>query len=273
MKERLLLILNEDLSKGDVTTALVAEEMARARLVLRENSFLAGLEEAIFLFSQKNVKVLRSVEEGGVHEEGTEILFLEGKNKDILEVERTALNVLSRMSGVARQCFKAREILEGSQTLPALTRKTSPGFNDFDKKAAELAGIWPHRKNLNEMVLLKENHLLYFKSPREAIEKAREAYAGRIKVDVEVENLKQALEAAKAKPDIIMLDNFSVHEAVEAVKALKAKFKGKIELSGGINLDNLKDFKPAEADYISMGCLTNNAKGVDLSLLMEKVKA
>ena len=97
---------------------------------------------------------------------------------------------------------------------------------------------------------------------------ARQKYGAGMKIDVEVESLSEALDAAKAKPDIIMLDNFSLHDAVQAVKKLREKFKGKIELSGGINLENLGDFKQAGADYISMGCLTSNAKGVDFSLLL-----
>ena len=110
MKEKLLQILKEDISKGDVTTALVPGELARAKIVLRKNCFLAGLEEASFLFSQRNVKITRSVEEAREYEAGKEIMFLEGRNKDILEVERTTLNILNRMSGVASQCLKARII-------------------------------------------------------------------------------------------------------------------------------------------------------------------
>jgi nicotinate-nucleotide pyrophosphorylase (carboxylating) len=268
MKERLLLILNEDLGAGDVTTDLVPEENCQAKITLKEDCFLAGIEEAVYLFQQRNVKIISFSKDGAPCQAGTEVILLEGKNKDILEVERTALNVLSRMSGVATQCHNALKLLEGSQTRPALTRKTSPGFNDFDKKAAELAGAWPHRKNLNDMVLLKENHLIYFNSPREAVEKARLVH-GKIKIDVEVESLEDALEAAQAKPDIIMLDNFPLHDAVRAAEELRKSFKGWIELSGGINLENLKDFKEVGADIISMGCLTNNAKGVDFSLLIE----
>jgi len=129
-----------------------------------------------------------------------------------LSVERTALNFLGRMSEVATTCAEAKKIA-GSKVTVALTRKTMPGFNIFDKKAAKIAGIWPHRINLNDAILLKENHLDFFDSPSDAV-KAAKKKAGKAKfIEIEVESLADALDAAKAKPDIIMLDNFSPAKA------------------------------------------------------------
>ena len=269
MKKKLLSLLRDDVGKGDVTSAATPLKKCGAKIFAREAGIVAGLEEARFLFSHKGVRAKALAKDGSKARRGETILSLSGSNRAIFSVERTALNVLGRMSEVASTCAEARK-LAGPNVKLALTRKTMPGFNLFDKKAAAIAGIWPHRVNLNSFVLLKENHLAFFDSPFDAVKAAKKKYGGKTKVEVEVENILDAFNAARANPDIIMLDNFSPKKAVSGVKALRNVFNGKIELSGGIALKNLRAFARAKPDIISMGSLTYSTSWRDFSLLVEK---
>lgn len=264
MKKQLLQILKNDISKGDITSALLTSKKCTAEIILNENSNVSGLEEAKFLFSKMKVKAVLKVKEGTYAKKGKLIMKLSGINKNILSTERTALNILGRMSAVTSNCVKAKKIA-GNKTKLAVTRKTMPGFNLFDKKAAKLAGVWEHRKNLNEAVLIKENHLKFFNSPKDAVIAARKKHKNKT-IEIEAETLKQALDAASAKPDIIMLDNFSPKGAKKAVSEIRKICKCKIEISGGITLKNLRNYKSLGADIISMGSLTTDAKGINFSL-------
>jgi len=192
-------------------------------------------------------------------------LEVSGENHAILSVERTALNILGRMSGVATACANAAEIAKPCKV--ALTRKTMPGLNMFDRRAAALGGADTHRFTLSEMVLLKSNHLKFFGSVMEAVKTAKEKASFSKKVEIEVRNIEEALEAAKAEPDIIMLDNFPVDDAKKAAAEIrKINPKVLVECSGGITMQNIKDYAAAEPDIISMGELTKSAKSVDYSL-------
>ncbi len=269
MKKQLLQFLRDDIGKGDVTSAVLPAKKCNARIVAKESCTVAGLEEAKFLFNKKGVRARPLSKDGSRVRAGATILHLQGQNKKILSVERTALNVIGRMSEVATTCKKAKQIA-GNKVTVALTRKTMPGFNLFDKKAAKLSGIWPHRTNLNSFVLLKDNHLPFFASPFEAVLAAKKKHGRGMKVEIEVESLKDALIAAKAKPDVIMLDNFSPARAKRAIKKLRKVFNGQIELSGGITLQNLPRYPKAKPDIISMGSLTYATKWKDFSLKIEK---
>jgi nicotinate-nucleotide pyrophosphorylase (carboxylating) len=269
MKKKLVSLLKEDIGRGDVTSAVIPLRPCRAKIIAKEPGIVAGLEEAKFLFRQKNVKAKALVKDGGRVRKGATILKLSGKNKNIFSVERTALNVLGRMSEVASTCAEAKNIA-GKQVTLALTRKTMPGFNIFDKKAASIGGVWPHRINLNSFVLLKENHLHFFDSPFDAVVAARKRHGRKMKVEIEIETILEAFNAARAKPDVIMLDNFSSKKALASVKALRKAFSGQIELSGGITKRNLRTFARAKPDIISMGSLTYSTKWRDFSLLTEK---
>ena len=265
MKKQLLQILKNDISKGDVTSTLLAPKKCTAKIVLNENAYVSGLEEAKFIFSKMKVKAISKIKDGNFTKRGKIVMALHGSNKNILSTERTVLNILGRMSGVTSKCAEAKKIA-GNKTQIAVTRKTSPGFNLFDKKAARIAGVWEHRENLNTDVLIKENHLKFFKTPAEAVITARKKYGKRKKIEVEVETIKDALSAAAAKPHIIMLDNFSPKRAKKAIRELRKTYSGKIELSGGISLKNLAKYKNLRADIISMGSLTTDAKGINFSL-------
>ncbi len=260
--------LEQDVSKGDITSKITPSMECVGEIKANENCVLAGIEEIVWLFNSKGLKINVFAKDGKKVKKGQKIVSVKGKNQKMLECERVALNLLGRMSGVATICAEAKAI---SKTKVAVTRKTIPGFQWLDKKAAEIGGAWSHRKNLNEMILLKENHLKFFNSTKEAIVKAKKTRGK--KVEVEVETFEQAIEAASENPYMIMLDNFSSKEAGKTIKELrKTGYKNKIELSGGINLKNLEKYSDLDADIISMGALTKNAKIVDFNMNIEKAK-
>ncbi len=164
----------------------------------------------------------------------------------------------------------SRKAKNGRSPIIAVTRKTVPGFQLLDKKAAQAAGCWTHRKDLSEMILLKDNHLAFFP---DALRAAQRAKATGKKFEIEAGNGGQALQAAIVRPDILMLDNFTAQQARKTIKLLRKKgFSGKIELSGGITLKNLKGYSTLGADIISMGELTKKAKIIDFSLDIVEVE-
>ena len=203
MKKQLSQILKNDISGGDITSSLVTSQKCTAEIILNENAYVSGMEEAKFLFSKMKVKAVSKVKDGTYAKKGKVILKLSGTNKNILSAERIVLNILSRMSAVTSNCAEAKKIA-GSKVKIAVTRKTMPGFNDFDKKAAKIAGVWEHRKNLNDAVLLKENHLKFFSSLKGAVIAARKKYKNKT-IEIETETLKEALNAASANPKYLMV--------------------------------------------------------------------
>ncbi len=267
MKKKLLGFAREDIAGKDITTSLVTEKKCTAVIKLKEKAVVSGLQETQFLFQAFGVKTKVYAKNGREYNKGKILFKLNGSNKKILSAERTALNVLSRMSGIATAAKKAQRI--SGKTKIMLTRKTAPGLNEFDKKAAIEAGILPHRKNLNTAFLIKENHLK-FNSISKLVKKAKaENRKNKNKViEVEVKNLKEVKEAVKAEPDVIMLDNFSFQNAKKTIKEIRKKKKIKIELSGGIDFSNLKKYSSLDADFISLGFLTHSVKGINLTLLL-----
>ncbi len=283
IEARLLGYLREDAGTGDVTSEITPQAQCRAEIMANEKCMIAGIEETVFLLKNVGLNATAKKKDGQWAVKGEIIMEVRGSNRKILTLERVCLNVLGRMSGVATLCAKAKEIAGGDikgittrnkisapkktqRPLPviAVTRKTVPGFQLLDKKAAEVAGCWTHRKNLSEMILLKDNHLTFFPDTLSAAQKAK---ATGQSFEVEAENKAQALHAAAAQPDILMLDNFTPQEARLTIRALRKKgYRGKIELSGGITLKNLKGYGNIGADIISMGELTKKARIVDFSL-------
>jgi len=268
MKKKLISFLKEDVSGKDISTALISEKKCSAEIKLKEKAVISGLEEAKYLFEFNGIKTKVYAKNGKEFNKRKVLMKLFGSNKKILSAERTALNVLSRMSGIATLSSKAQKI--SGKTKIMLSRKTASGLNEFDKKAGIEAGILPHRKNLNSAFLIKENHLR-FNSIEELIEKAKkENKKNKQKkvIEVEVKNFKEIKQAVKAKPDVIMLDNFSAKNAKKALKEIRKNKGIKVELSGNINFSNLKKYSSLKADFISMGFLTHSVKGINLSLLL-----
>jgi nicotinate-nucleotide pyrophosphorylase (carboxylating) len=265
--DRLLAYLKEDAFDRDVTTALIPERDCTTEIVAKEDCVLAGVKEAREILESQRVAIVFSRQDGEDCRAGEVVMQLKGMNRAIFPVERTLLNVLGRMSSVATGCRRAEQLAMKHGVKSALTRKTMPGFREFDKRAARIGGSWPHRRDLSEMVLLKKQHLSYFNSVTEAVKKAK-AVKG-MKVEVEATTLAEALEAARAGADMVMLDNFSVVDAKKALKELRA-FPAKIELSGGITFENLEEYAALKPDFISMGCLTKSASSRDFSLRLTR---
>jgi nicotinate-nucleotide pyrophosphorylase (carboxylating) len=278
LEEKLKQLLAEDVGQGDVTSAAVvpAGLMVEAAVVAKEAGIAAGIEETAILAESLGLSVKTEVVDGDEIKNGKVILRISGDAQAILSAERTMLNLLSRMSGIATATRRVVEKLRKAKSTAkiAATRKTAPGLLYFDKKAVLIGGGDPHRLHLDDMILVKDNHIVITGSVEDAVKKAKAASFSK-KIEVEVTSATDVLKAAEAGADIIMLDNFSPKQIREAVEALKkAGFFGKIlvEVSGGITAENLLEYASAQVDTISMGALTHSAKALDISLEVTAVK-
>jgi nicotinate-nucleotide pyrophosphorylase (carboxylating) len=278
LEEKLKQLLAEDVGQGDVTSAAVvpAGLMVEAAVVAKEAGIAAGIEETAILAESLGLSVKTEVVDGDEIKNGKVILRISGDAQAILSAERTMLNLLSRMSGIATATRRVVEKLRKAKSTAkiAATRKTAPGLLYFDKKAVLIGGGDPHRLHLDDMILVKDNHIVITGSVEDAVKKAKAASFSK-KIEVEVTSATDVLKAAEAGADIIMLDNFSPKQIREAVEALKkAGFFGKIlvEVSGGITAENLLEYASAQVDTISIGALTHSAKALDISLEVTAVK-
>jgi nicotinate-nucleotide pyrophosphorylase (carboxylating) len=272
VEEKLKQMLAEDVGQGDVTSEAVvpAGLMANAKVVAKQDGIVAGIEEIVIFGESLGLNVKAEVADGDEIKKGTVILKISGNARVILSAERTLLNLLSRMSGIATLTRRlTKKLLKANLKVKvAATRKTAPGLLYFDKKAVLVGGGDPHRLRLDDMILLKDNHVAIAGSVERAVKKAKAASPDK-KIEIEVTSRTEALKAAEAGVDIVMLDNFSAEQVREAVAALKkAGFFGKIllEVSGGITEENLLDYALAQVDVISMGALTHSVKALDISL-------
>jgi nicotinate-nucleotide pyrophosphorylase (carboxylating) len=278
LEEKLKQLLAEDVGRGDVTSAAVvpAELTAEAAVVAKEAGVAAGIEEAGILAESLGLSVKTEVADGEKIRNAQIILKLSGNAQIILSAERTMLNLLSRMSGIATTTRRLVEKLQNAKATAkiAATRKTAPGLGYFDKKAVLVGGGDPHRLRLDDMVLVKDNHIAIAGSVENAVKKAKQNAPFSRKIEAEVTNTAEALKAAEAGADIVMLDNFSPTQVREAVAALKkAGFFGKVllEVSGGITEQNLLEYASTQVDIVSMGALTHSVKALDTSLEIAKV--
>jgi len=264
--------LDEDIGSGDITSELVVPRGARARasIIAREECVLAGLEEAGVVFEELGLEFTPLAADGSKVGKGTVVAAVEGQARSILKGERVALNILQRMSGIAtltrRMLDKARTA--NPRVVLAATRKTTPGFRAFEKRAVLLGGGAPHRFALDEMVLVKDNHIAIAGSVESAMERLRAGRGAHFtrKVEVEATTAKEALTAAAMGADIVLLDNFSLPRLKAAHAELRRGFPHVlIEVSGGIGLGNIRSFARF-ADIVSSGALTHSAPAVDFSL-------
>jgi nicotinate-nucleotide pyrophosphorylase (carboxylating) len=272
LEEKLKQLLAEDVGQGDVTSEAVvpAGLTIKAVVLAKEAGVAAGIEETAIFAESLGLSVKAEVADGDEIRSGTVILKISGNARAILSAERTMLNLLSRMSGIATATRRLTEKLRKANLTAkvAATRKTAPGLLYFDKKAVLVGGGDPHRLRLDDMILLKDNHLAIAGSVENAVKKAKAASVSK-KIEAEVTSTADALKAAEAGADIVMLDNFSPKQVREAVEALKkAGFFGKVllEVSGGITEQNLLEYASAQVDVISMGALTHSVKALDISL-------
>ncbi|MGH9909503.1 MAG: carboxylating nicotinate-nucleotide diphosphorylase [Nitrososphaerales archaeon] len=271
LRNALAEFLKEDIGRGDITSAILPNVKAKAEIICKERAVVAGLKEACILFELVRCKAKNLVGEGSFVKPNTPIITITGNAKAILSAERTALNILMRMSGIATETRRfVDEVQKINQNVRiACTRKTSPGFRIFDKRAVKVGGGYMHRMRLDEMVLIKDNHLAITGSIKKAIKTAREIHRTRSKIEVEVGSLDEAIEAIEAGTDIIMLDNLTPRQVRSVVDALKKKGLRKkvmIEVSGGVTHKNAKQYAAADIDMISIGSLTHSVKAVDMSL-------
>ncbi len=264
-KKQLSQFLAEDIGKGDITSALLPEIKISARIISREDAIVAGTIYAkeIFKLNGCNTKILKK--DGARIKPNKTIMTISGFAGKILACERTALNLLSRMSGIATQTNELVKKIPNKTKLYA-TRKTAPGLRYFDKEAVEIGGGKKHRLRLDEMVMIKDNHIAVENSLLVIIKKAKRKYK---KFEVEVENTSDAVLAAKEGATIIMLDNFSPIQIMKTIKVLRnQKLRNKVllEASGGINSKNISKYSKTGVDIISIGSITNSVKGIDMSL-------
>jgi nicotinate-nucleotide pyrophosphorylase (carboxylating) len=268
--EDLLRFIREDAPWGDVTSEAVVPDVA-CRAVVRANDpgTVAGLAEARALFEHFGVTVRERIPDGRAVAPGAILLELDGPARAVLLVERTALNIIGRMSGIAT---RTREAVDAVRTVSpdvrvAATRKTAPGLRVLDKKAVMLGGGDPHRYCLSDMVLIKDNHLVLVPLP-EAIRRARRESAYRT-VEVEVETAEDAITAAKAGADVVLLDNMApdaVRETVRALSERGLRDRLILEVSGGVGAGDLAGYAATGIDIISMGALTHTVRNFDVSL-------
>lgn len=260
--------LREDIGQGDITTeALLGALPGTARIVARESCTIAGLEEAKAVFHALGLRTAARVDDGDIVPAGTEVLHIEGDLRSILTGERVALNLLMRMSGIATATRQVLAVCRerNPAIIVAATRKTTPGFRHYEKKAVMLGGGDPHRYRLDDAILIKDNHLAVVGSISEAVARARK-YSFTKKVEVEVVNMEGAREAAAAGADIVLVDNMSPGEAAECAAAIKAiDSRVIVEASGGITMESAPLYAVG-VDVISLGWLTHSSRAVDLSL-------
>lgn len=279
LERKLLDVLAEDIGQGDITTALTipAESTSEAQIVAKEAGIAAGIEEAKVLLESLGLKVETLASDGERINPKQTLMRIRGNTRTILSAERTILNIVSRMSGIATTTRRLVEKLQKAKlgTKIACTRKTAPGLLYLDKKAVLVGGGDTHRLHLDDMVLIKDNHIAVAGSIEVAVKRAKEVGSFTKKIEVEVSSAEDALAAAKAGADIIMLDNFSPKQVEKAVSRLEeAAFSGKvlIEASGGITAENILEFASKQVDIVSLGELTHSAKTLDLSLEITKIK-
>lgn len=279
LEAKLLQILAEDAGQGDVTTSLVvpAGTWAEASVIAKQTGIIAGVEEVTVLLECLGLEVDALVNDGQEIKPKQTLLKVSGDARTILAAERTLLNVLSRMGGIATTTRNLAEKLRKAKlkTRVACTRKTAPGFMYFDKKAVQVGGGDTHRLHLDDMILIKGNHITLIGSAKKAIEMARKQASLTKKIEVEVTKVEGVLQAVEAGADIVMLDNFSPRQIREAVELLKKKkYYGKVvlEASGGITADKIVKYASTGVDMVSLGEITQSPRALDISLEITKVK-
>jgi len=266
----LLRFVGEDAPSGDLTSSALAPlGRCRAEIRAKESGIVAGIEEVSALFSHFDISVAQALSDGDGCMKGSLVISLEGDAERILLIERTALNILSRMSGIATATRAMVE--EAARLNPSLriaaTRKTCPGIRALDKKAVTLSGGEAHRLTLSDMILIKDNHLKLIPL-EEAVRRARRRSPPE-RIEVEVTSGGEAILAARAGAGVVMFDNMdpgSIEKAIRELKKRGLRERVLLEASGGIGAGNLKDYASLDLDRVSMGALTHSVHGLDLSL-------
>ena len=257
--------LNEDIGSGDITASIIADSIhAKAHVISRENMVVCGQAwfDAVFKTLNPEISISWSVSEGSDCKENTLLCTLNGSARDLLTGERTALNLLQTLSATASIARQYADAVAGTQCRVLDTRKTIPGLRNAQKYAVTCGGCFNHRTGLYDGVLIKENHIMAAGSITSAITAARKITD--VPVEVEVESLDEYSLALAAKPDRIMLDNFSVADMKKAVAINESGIE--LEASGDITLNNIREIAETGVDFISIGALTKHIKAINLSM-------
>lgn len=267
------LALEEDINSEDVSTNAVMPEYKRGevQLICKEDGIIAGLQvfERVFFLLDAETKVDFKVKDGDSVKKGQLLAIVTGDVRVLLSGERTALNYLQRMSGIATYTHMVSRLLQGTKTKLLDTRKTTPCMRIFEKYAVRVGGGHNHRYNLSDGVLLKDNHIDAAGGVKEAVKAAKEYAPFVRKIEVETENLEMVKEAVEAGADIIMLDNMTPEVMAEAIRIIDGR--AETECSGNITKENIKTITKLGVDYVSSGALTHSAPILDISLKHLKV--
>jgi len=278
LEQKLIQYLQEDIDFGDITCELIPNIPIHAEIVAKQQGVLCGIHFAKILLKSLGIEIISSLQDGDPIKIGDCVLQIKGMSHEILLSERTVLNLVMHLSGIATRTQRITEKVNQSKQkiIIAATRKTTPGLRYFEKYAVSIAGGDPHRWNLSDMVLIKENHLSLFgdKAIQKIIDQSKNKTSFTKKVEIEVENLTELKKALVFSPDIIMLDDFSVEmikKAINLVQQTSGKKRPLIEISGGVTEDNIDDYLTIPGiDIISIGALTHSVTAIDLSMKIKK---
>ena len=267
------LALEEDIGRGDITTLATVEEnkIGQAQIIAKQSGILAGIDHAIqsFYTLDSDIQTSTDYKNGDKINPGDLILHIDGKISSILQVERTALNLLAHLSGISTLTAKYVEQTRGTRAKVVDTRKTTPLWRDLEKEAVRHGGGVNHRMGLYDMILIKENHIQAAGSIQKAVERSKKYLSDthmKCKIEVETTSLDQVREALACNVDQIMLDNMGLAEMKEAVNIIAGR--ALVEASGGVSLEHIRSIAETGVDLISVGALTHSAPAFDFSLLI-----
>lgn len=265
--EHIKLALKEDITSEDITTMAIMkqEKLGEVELICKETGILAGLDVFKRTFQLLGpIEIKTTYKDGDLVKKGEVVAKIKGDIRVLLTAERTALNYLQRMSGIASFTNELVKELEGSSTTLLDTRKTTPGMRVFEKYAVKVGGGTNHRYNLTDGVMIKDNHIEAAGSIKEAVKACREYVPFVRKIEVETENIEMVLEALEAGADIIMLDNMDIETMKKAVQIIGGR--AQTECSGNVNKTRLREIASTGVDYVSCGAITHSAPILDFSL-------
>lgn len=264
--------LREDINYVDAATdyLLDDDDVSTARFVAKASGILCGIDIAVRVFEMldKDIQVQINIKDGGKVEKGDVIAAVTGRTKAILKAERTSLNILQHMSGIATETAKYAECCKGTRAHVTETRKTLPGLRAIEKYAVTVGGGKNHRYNLSDGAMLKDNHIDAYGSITKAVETLRSRMGHMIKIEVEVRNEEELREALSCNADVIMLDNMTCEQMKKCVEI--ADGKAVLEASGNVTLDNMAEVAATGVDIVSVGALTHSVKAFDISLRIDK---
>lgn len=274
VREMLANFLLEDIGTEDITSNKIIPDdlFAKAEIICKSRQgIVCGLEEAAIIFDICGCTSKILTKDGSRVKKGRIVMKMSGNARAILKAERVALNIIMRMSGIATETRRMGDLAKGVTILA--TRKTAPGLRYFDKKAVVVGGGGKHRMRLDDMVLIKDNHIALAGPAEKCVRLAKKNIGSSIKVECEAKNMKEAFAAISAGADIVMLDNFTPKQAAQAVRQIAKmgmRKKVNIEISGGVNAENIRQYAQAKPDFISLGYITHSPKAVDFSLEIMK---